>query len=664
MSSSATTLGAASLPPAVIYPEREDRRENWLDRIGTVLSGLPATLWPRLRAARLSRIVRLAARHGREFAAIDDAALARAATALRVDLRRDGFVDERVGRSFALVREVAERTIGLRHFDVQMAGGFAMLKGMVAEMETGEGKTLTATLTAITAALAGIPVHVVTVNDYLAQRDADDMGPIYRALGLTVGTVVQGMSPEQRRAAYLCDVTYCTNKELAFDYLRDRLVLGQNTGNLRLKLEKLYGDMARSRRLVMRGLHFAIVDEADSILIDEARTPLIISGETDPADEQRLAEEALRLIEDLDEGRHFRIVTEERQIELTDEGKERLRHITEAGDGVLMGKIRREEAARQALTARLLFHRDEHYLVRDGKVQVVDEYTGRIMADRSWNEGLHQLIEVKEGCPVTGRKVPLARMTYQRFFRRYHRLAGMTGTAHEVAGELWSVYRLPVATVPTHHRLRRRHEGDHIHRTADDKWRAITVRAAELNRDGRPVLVGTRSVAASVRASEFLTQAGLEHVVLNAAQDRNEAEIIARAGQLGQITIATNMAGRGVDIKLGPGIAELGGLHIIMSERHDSGRIDRQLAGRCARQGEPGSTEAQVSLEDSLLEMFGGAFLCWLARTQGWSKTLAGRLAFGRAQRRAERAHSRMRADLVKFDQRLGNLLSFSGRME
>jgi preprotein translocase subunit SecA len=657
-------IAALTLPPTVVYPEREDRQENWLDRLGTMVTGIPALVSPGLRAARLARIVRSVGRHRAEFAALDDDALQDRATELRVELRRAGFAEATVARCFALIREVAERTTGLRHFDVQLLGGFAMLKGMVAEMETGEGKTLTATLPACAAALAGIPVHIVTVNDYLAERDARTMGPVYRALGLSVATVVHGMSPEQRRAAYLADVTYCTNKEVAFDYLRDRMVLGQECGNLRLKLERLYGDTARSTRLVMRGLHYAIVDEADSILIDEARTPLIISGETDPGDEQRKAEQALELVETLEPDRDYRVLLDERSIELTEAGKARLVELAEAGDGVWHGRIRREEAARQALSAKLLFQRDEHYLVRDGKVQIIDEYTGRIMEDRSWSEGLHQLMEVKEGCPATGQKVPLARMTYQRFFRRYRRLAGMTGTAREVVGELWSVYRLPVAAVPTNRPLRRVIGRDRIYPTADGKWRAIAARVAELHGRGRPVLLGTRSVAASESASHYLSEAGLEHVVLNAAQDQHEAEIVARAGQRGRITIATNMAGRGVDIKLEPEVAEHGGLHVIMSERHDAGRIDRQLTGRCGRQGEPGAAEAVLSLEDPLLEQFAAGPLRRLARTPGPLGGWAGHLTFGLAQGKAERVYSRMRRDLVKYDRKLGNLLSFSGRME
>jgi preprotein translocase subunit SecA len=414
----------------------------------------------------------------------------------------------------------------------------------------------------------------------------------------------------------------------------------------------------------MRGLHFAIVDEADSILVDEARTPLIISRESDAAEEQRWAERALTLSEQLDSERDYRLLKQERRIELTREGRERLAELGEPLGGIWSSTVRREESVRQALTARHLFKRGDHYLVRDDKVQIVDEYTGRIMADRSWSEGLHQLVEVKECCPVTSRKVPLARMTYQRFFRRYRRLAGMTGTAREAAWELWSVYRLQVQRIPTNRPSRRTRLPASACRSADDKWRTIVRRVGEMTGRGRPVLIGTRSVTASETVSERLSEAGLEHVVLSAAQDRHEAEIIAEAGKRARISVATNMAGRGVDIRLAPGVAELGGLHVILSERHDAGRIDRQLEGRCGRQGDPGSTEAILSLDDPLLELVARPF--WLplmlrVRPLGrWS----GLVLLRRAQRRAERVHARTRRDLMRLDQRQGVLLAFSGRME
>lgn len=652
-----------TLPSPVLYPERKEPRPRWTDRLETAMTSWPAVALPRLHQARLKRIVSAVNRAGPALAAMDDAGLRKAARTLRLRLRRLGFRDDVVADSFALVREVAEREVGLRHYDVQLQGGYGLLKGMAVEMDTGEGKTLTATLAAGTAALAGVPVHIVTVNDYLAARDAETMGPVYRALGLKVGTIVHGIAPPERRAAYACDVTYAGNKEIAFDYLRDRLALGRRAQNLRLKLERLQGRGERLDRVVMRGLHFAIVDEADSVLIDEARTPLIISGETDASDEREWAEASMRLSDELAPDSDYRVLKDERRIELTDAGCQKLAELGEELGGIWRSRIRREESARQALTARHLFHQGEHYLLKEGKVQIVDEYTGRIMADRSWSEGLHQLVELKEGCEVTGRKVPLARITYQRFFRRYRRLAGMTGTAREGAREFWSVYRLAVARIPTNRPLRRRRLPARVYPTLDAKWAAVTERVRELNRKGHPVLIGTRSVKASETVSDWLEQAHLEHVVLSAAQNQDEAEIIARAGEARRITVATNMAGRGVDIHLGPGVTELGGLHVILTERHDAGRIDRQLEGRCGRQGDPGTAERMLSLEDPLLEVVDAPALRRLARGNGRA-TWAAKALFRKAQRKTERVHSRARRELVKLDQKLGTLLAFSGGME
>jgi preprotein translocase subunit SecA len=540
---------------------------------------------------------------------------------------------------------------------------------MVAEMETGEGKTLTATLPACTAALAGVPVHIITVNDYLADRDTKWMGPIYQALGLAAGTIKHGLDPQARRAAYRCDVTYCTNKEVAFDYLRDRIVLWDRPSEIRLQLERLYGGRSRVRHLVMRGLHFGIVDEADSVLIDEARTPLIISAEGDGYDEQSLYEQALGIAGKLAPGEDYSIRASERSLELTENGKERIEDIIRWDGRVWMNRQQREELVRQALVALNLFSRDKHYLVKDGKVQIVDEYTGRLMADRSWERGLHQLIEIKENCEMTKRKETQARISYQRFFRRYLRLAGMTGTAREVAGELWSIYRLRVVTVPTNKPLHRDYLPDRVFPAAGQRWEAVVKRISEMHSEGRPVLVGTRSVEASEHLSHLLSEAGLHHKVLNARQDQEEAEIIARAGEQARITVATNMAGRGTDIRLAPGIAELGGLHVIATERHEARRIDRQLFGRCGRQGDPGTSEAIVSLEDELATVYVNKAFQWLASTvlRRPGTLIArgiGKILFRRAQRKAERLHARMRHDLLKMDEQLGDALAFSGRPE
>jgi preprotein translocase subunit SecA len=653
------------LPPPTLLPQREDERPRWIQPVESAITALPSLISPSLLLNRLAPIVPAAAGFAAPLHTSGASAMQHEIAEVRRLLRKDGLRTAHVARSFAVIRELADRILGLRHFDVQLLGGYALLEGMIAEMATGEGKTLTATLAAGTAALAGIPVHVVTVNDYLAARDAAAMGPIYAALGLSVGVVVHERDQQERRAAYACDITYVTNKEVAFDYLRDRIVLGGHSGNLRLKLERLRGAQGRHDRVVMRGLHYAIVDEADSVLVDEARTPLIISSNPKPADEQSWANEALSLARELDDRVDYRVMPDERRVELTEPGCARIAALSEKLGGLWLGRIRREESVRQALCALKLFRSGEHYLVRDDKVQIVDEYTGRIMPDRSWNEGLHQLIEAKEKCAVTARKITLARMSYQRFFRRYQRLSGMSGTVREVAGELGKVYRLRVVGIPSHRPVIRRDRAPTISSTLEDKLNRIAERTAALRAQGRPVLIGTRSVAASEALSARLEQYGLPHVVLNATQDGHEADIIAQAGAPGRITVATNMAGRGVDVRLGEGVSELGGLYVILSERHEAGRIDRQFMGRCARQGEPGETEFILSLEDPLLPALGWSNLArrFIDPSRAIDRIFA-RMLFHRAQRRAERTHSRIRSRLLRSDRELGDMLAFAGEME
>ena len=506
-------------------------------------------------------------------------------------------------------------------------------------------------------ARSGRAVHVITVNDYLAERDTESMGPVYQLLGLSVGCVRQGMDPDSRRKAYDCDLTYCSNKEIAFDYLKDRMVLGGKPRPISMKLDPL-GARPASRKLLLRGLPFAIVDEADSVLIDEARTPLILSGETGHGEEQAVHREALELAQALTE-RDYSISDE--GVVLNEGGLRNLENLCASMSGIWTGPRRREQLVRQALTALHVFTRDKHYLVRDEKVVIIDENTGRLMPDRAWEQGLHQLIEMKEGCEVTGRRETLARISYQRFFRRYVHLCGMTGTASEVVGELGAVYRLRVAKIPTHRPGRRVYYPRSIFGSAEQKWAAVVDSVRLHSQKKRPVLVGTRSVAASEHLGKLLDKAGLPHRLLNARQDKDEAEIVAKAGEPGCITVATNMAGRGTDIKLPPGVAESGGLHVIVTELHDSGRIDRQLFGRCGRQGDPGSCQAILSFDDDLIRSF-----LPLARKRlrgplpPW---LAGRI-FHFAQSRAERTHSRARRDLLDLDEYLGDMLAFSGRGE
>ncbi len=664
MSSTAALRPGISLGP---YPEREDLRDSWLDRTATSLAG-----FVRQRASGRTpghqAFLTLVEAESKGLAEESDKQLKERLPDLRRRLYSEGLEEVLVARCFALVREVAERRLGLRPFDVQLLGGRVMLEGKIAEMETGEGKTLTATLPACAAALAGIPVHIVTVNDFLVLRDAAWMNPIYKFLGISVGTISEGMSPEERRDAYACDICYGTNKQMVFDYLKDRLMLAGDARGMRMQLEGLHVDHARGKRLLMRGLCFVIVDEADSVLVDEARTPLIISSAGDNSQEEQIYSEAVMLARQLTSATDFVIRPREHDVELTEAGTRRVTDLAQPYGGVWMGPRRREELIRRALSAIYLFQRDKQYLVRGGKVQIIDEYTGRIMSDRSWERGLHQMIEAKEGCTITGQQETLARISYQRFFRRYLRVAGMTGTAREVGRELWSVYNLSVVTIPTNRPVRRTGSPDRVYLTAVEKWTAVVESLRSLHAEGRPVIVGTSSVAASEHLSALLSIHGLPHQVLNARQDQEEAEVVARAGERGRITVATNMAGRGTDIRITPDIAALGGLHVLSTVRHDSKRIDRQLFGRCGRQGDPGSYQVIISLEDEIFHGFFQRHADWLRRMfPRENRPLPiwlGQRIVGFAQSAAERHHGGIRRDLLRADDHLSDMLAFTGRSE
>ena len=657
-------------PPAThdLRPEKQDAKPGTMEKIlKAATGGVERRL--RSRMAGLEKILPLIERHADLLGSKSDAELKTEATHLGLELRRHGFRADLVADVFALVREVSVRTLGQRHFDVQLMGGWALLKGMIAEMETGEGKTLAATLAAGVAALAGIPVHILTVNDYLTRRDADEMGPVYRALGLSVGCIVHDVPVNRRRDEYLCDITYCTNKEIVFDYLRDKLTLNEmGRAALRLRVESLYAKDPRHSRLLLRGLYYAITDEADSLLIDESRTPLIISGSVVGREEVNFMRAVMDFAASLESGKDFTIDLSTRQVRIKESGERKIRELILPPDTQWTGTIRKNEMIRRAVSALHLFDLDKDYLIRDGKVQIIDIFTGRVMPDRSWEQGLQQLIEIKEGCEVTQQQETVAKISYQRFFRRYLHLAGMTGTAREVTGEFWSVYGLPVVRIHTHRPLRRKALPDRIFSDRDERDRYLLERIRELHAIGQPVLIGTGSVSASETAGRLLASAGLEHKVLNAKNDAEEAEIVALAGEHGAITIATNMAGRGTDIKLSPGIVELGGLHVILTELHEAGRIDRQLAGRCARQGDPGSYEAILSLDDSIMEGGKGGFAGLLVRRllpEGlffWN--LAAKYAIVHIQKETERFHGRMRRDLFRQDVQRKNLMSFSQREE
>ena len=664
-------MAAGELANGRPYAERSEREPGWHDRLAEFLVAAavkPARDCLRDPARALVRIVECAERHERAMCAAADSELAVRVRGMRARLRRDGFAPALVGECFALVREAASRTIGQRHYDPQLMGGWALLQGKLIEMETGEGKTIAATLPACTVALAGYPVHVITVNDYLAARDAEEMGPLYRFLGLTVGTVVQGMTAAERRQAYARSVTYCSNKELAFDYLRDRVALARRSSRLHLSLEKLRGEAPRDERLVLRGLYFGIVDEADSVFIDDARTPLILSSTIGSSEEKEQCEMALELARRLVPVEDYAIELAERNIALTRVGRAKLAEFAASLSGVWTSVRAREELINQALTALILFRRDQHYVVSDEKVQIVDESTGRVMPDRSWERGLHQLIEAKEDCEPTQQRETLARLTYQRLFRRYIRLAGMTGTAREVAREIRSVYGLDVVRIPLHRPSRRAYRPPRVCGTHAEKWRVVAAIVERLAiTEGRPVLIGTRSVRTSEEISAVLHEREIEHVLLNAKQDQEEAGIVALAGQRSRVTVATNMAGRGTDIRLGAGVAENGGLHVILTEYHESRRIDRQFFGRCARQGDPGSCEAIVSLEDEVYTVFAPAVTRLVRRLCEGNARLPAVVyeALRRiAQFGAERRAAHLRVQNLKLDRRLDRVLAFSGRGE
>jgi preprotein translocase subunit SecA len=648
-----------------LYPEKQWEEPKLLERL--FLKGSQYfQKGPSL--SQMYKFADLVKKIGNEYRNLSEKQIPLYANKIKSDLHRNGFRPQSVAQSFALIREVSRRTLKIEHYPVQIIGGCTMLNGMIAEMQTGEGKTLTATLPACTAALAGIPVHLITVNDYLAKRDSEWMEPVYRALGLKVGIILEGMDLPTRKENYNANITYCTNKQVTFDYLKDRLAFGNKRGQLRMHIDRLNDGNSRMDKLLLRGLHFAIVDEADSVLIDEARTPLIISKNTDSSVSEQICREALQLSQEMISGSDFLVFEKDRKIEFTPSGQNRVSQIAKDLGGLWKGQARSLELVSQALSARHLFEKDRHYLIQDEKIQIIDEFTGRVMADRSWERGLHQMIEAKENVPITGLRETLAKISYQQFFRRYLRLAGMTGTADEASKELESVYHLKVLKIPTNRKPQRVFLSTRTFSKAEDKWAAITSRVEEIHASKRPILIGTRSVSDSELISSLLSEKKLAHQTLNARQDKDEATIVQQAGQAGHITVATNMAGRGTDIKLAPGIDELGGLHVIASEPHEARRIDRQLFGRCGRQGDPGSYELFFSLEDEIAQSYFPVALIRLFRILRMKKSVKSswldRTILYGSQNFAERYHAKIRKQLLKMDQQVKKMLAFSGQSE
>jgi len=629
------------------------------------------------RAEQLARvplryrgIVRRVAALESRMRALSSEELRGMARAWRARYRGGEKLDSLLPEVFAAVRESACRQIGMRHFDVQVLGGYLLHKGRAIEMATGEGKTLVATMPAALNAIPGKGVHIVTVNDYLAERDRKWMGPVYEGLGFSVSCILTGMPLEARRAAYAADITYGTNKEFGFDFLRDQVrkrAAARELGDVLRRWDIEHGALARTLGYAQRGHAYAIVDEVDSVLIDEARVPLILSdsaGQPSPfAAAYRWADEVARRMRPAVD---FTLKLREQTVELTQEGRQRVRQLAASLGAAPPADRPTHVLIEQAIRAHRLFTRDREYLINDGKVAIVDEFTGRMLPDRNWQLGLHQAIQAKEGLPIMEETHTLATVTYQRYFKLYAKLAGMTGTAVDARREFRRVYGLRVARVPTNRSLRREALPDLVFRSRHAKLRAVVERIRDLHAQGRPVLVGTRSVDKSEELSRELERLGIPHAVLNAKKHAEEAAIVAQAGQRGQVTICTNMAGRGTDIVLGPGVAELGGLHVLGTERHDASRIDRQLGGRAGRQGDPGSYQFMVALDDDLVRRRYRRLALWLRRLMRRcgahaSRSRVLRWLFSFAQARVERDHLTARVALMDRDKWLDEVHELFG---
>lgn len=518
------------------------------------------------------------------LSSLSDSSLAGKTQEFKKRLADGETLDDILPEAFAVVREASKRVLGMRHFDVQLIGGITLHRGNIAEMRTGEGKTLVATLPVYLNALTGKGVHVVTVNDYLASRDSEWMGKLYRALGLSVGLIVANLDYNQRKMAYAADITYGTNNEFGFDYLRDNMVV-------------------HAEQMVQRPLNYAIVDEVDSILIDEARTPLIISGPGERSTDSYYT--LAKVVPQLVAGEDYTIDEKQKTIAPTESGIAKVEKLLKIENLYDSANLELNHLLNASLRAYAMMHRDKDYVVKDGQVVIVDEFTGRLMFGRRYSDGLHQAIEAKEGLKVERESQTLAAITFQNYFRMYEKLSGMTGTAKTEEQEFNNIYGLEVYEIPPNRPLLRKDLPDLIFKTKKAKYKAVVKDVVERHKKGQPVLVGTTSITQSEELSDMLLKSGVPHNVLNAKHHEKEAEIVANAGQRGMVTIATNMAGRGTDISLGEGVAELGGLHILGTERHESRRIDNQLRGRSGRQGDPGSSQFFLSLEDDLMRIFG-----------------------------------------------------------
>ncbi|RCS42133.1 preprotein translocase subunit SecA [Bremerella cremea] len=601
MDTNQTTLDPPETEPTEkpAPPKRGEPRKFRANPVGSIYSQLTKQGLARF-VAQLPVIDRFES----ELKDLSDRELRKYSLGLRHRAKSGEPLHKLLPEAFALVRIAGARTMNMRHYEVQLIGGMIMFDGAIAEMETGEGKTLTATLPTYLYALPGKGVHVATVNDYLAARDAELMMPVYKMLGMTVGVIESQMSSDDRRKAYSCDITYGTSKEFGFDFLRDRLLIRQTREQgLGVLGPLLAGKKEQNEEPVQREHFFALVDEADSVLIDDARTPLVISAIPGEAEKVAVAchQWAAHAEPEFVEDDHFEYDHDKKSVELTVTGRLLVRQIPKPKLLDTVGLVDLYDYVERAIKVNRDFHSGQHYVIIDGEVVIVDESTGRIAEGRKWSYGIHQAIEAKEGVEVTVATGQAARITVQDLFLRYRHLGGMTGTASSSKGEFKKIYKLNVIKCPTNRIPQRKIWPDRVFGSADAKWAAIVDEIREINASGRPILVGTRTIEKSEELSKLLQDAGIEHEVLNAHQVAVEADIVSRAGQPGKVTVATNMAGRGTDIKLGEGVHALGGLHVICTEMHDSARIDRQLVGRCGRQGDPGSTRQFMALDDDCL---------------------------------------------------------------
>ncbi|VTS02031.1 preprotein translocase subunit : Protein translocase subunit SecA OS=uncultured planctomycete GN=secA PE=3 SV=1: SecA_DEAD: SecA_PP_bind [Gemmata massiliana] len=663
---------STAIPPAAHgHAEAPRKIENTPGRLGTwpvnttvARVGLP---WKR-RLSRAALLVPKVRYFEKLHADVSDAQLVEMSMALRGKARGKWDLDKLLPEAFALASIAIQRTLNIRPFDVQLAAGSVMHFGGLVELATGEGKTVSASAPAYLNALSGKGVHVTTVNDYLAKRDAEWIGPVYQKLGMTVGVLQQKMDENDRITAYKADVTYGTAAEFGFDFLRDRLKLrGGQATTAPFWAAWTGGGGGGPDPRGQRGLHYAIVGEADSIFVDEAKTPLIIANppRLAEAEEQVVFKWADELARDMRRDEHFLMNAKKDKIELTDAGKHLVRYSNPPTGKHAKAMDKLLEAVERGLHAYHRFARDQHYMVNsENKIVIIDEGTGRPMPDRHWRDGLHQAVEAKEKVAINMPSSHAAQVTFQNFYRLYEKLAGMSGTLLPNFWEMRKVYRRWTTKVPTNKPNRREVLPDSVYPTEDAKFDAVVKKTQEMLAVGRPVLIGTRTVEASKKLSAKLTAAAVPHQVLNAEQNEREADVVAGAGQLGMVTVATNMAGRGTDIKLGAGVAANGGLHVIGTERHEAERIDRQLIGRAGRQGDPGSSQFMLALEDQLLEGLGHAKqreLEALGKAGGDRDWNSFAPLFTQAQRRLEARHYRQRLDLMNYDKQRQEMLQDLG---